>query len=71
MARVCIFDVNETLLDLRALDRHFQRAFGDAGLRQQWFAQFIHNAFVTTITDRYQPFGAIGAAVWGIIVARC
>lgn len=70
MARVCVFDVNETMLDLRALDPHFQRAFGDAGLRQQWFAQFIHNAFVATITDRYQPFGAIGAAALEMIAAR-
>jgi 2-haloacid dehalogenase len=70
MARVCVFDVNETLLDLRALDPHFQRVFGDAGLRQQWFAQFIHNAFVVTITERYQPFGAIGAAALDMIAAR-
>jgi 2-haloacid dehalogenase len=70
MARVCVFDVNETLLDLRPLDPHFQRAFGDAGLRQHWFAQFIHNAFVATLTDRYQPFGAIGAAALDMIAAR-
>ena len=70
MLRVCVFDVNETLLDLRALDSHFQRAFGDSGVRQQWFAQFIHNAFVATITDHYQPFGAIGAAALDMIAAR-
>jgi 2-haloacid dehalogenase len=70
VSRVCVFDVNETMLDLRALDPHFQRAFGDAGVRQQWFAQFIHNAFVATITDRYQPFGAIGAAALEMIAAR-
>lgn len=70
MRRVCVFDVNETLLDLRALDPHFQRAFGEAGVRPLWFAQFIHNAFVATITDRYQPFGAIGAAALDMVAAR-
>lgn len=70
MLRVCVFDVNETLLDLRALDPHFQRAFGDAGARQQWFAQFIQNAFVTTIIERYQPFGAVGAAALDMIATR-
>jgi 2-haloacid dehalogenase len=70
MLRICVFDVNETLLDLRALDPHFQRAFGDAGVRQQWFAQFIHNAFVSTITGHYQPFGAIGAAALDMIALR-
>jgi len=34
MPRICVFDVNETLLDLRALDAQFARVFGDANLRQ-------------------------------------
>ena len=29
MAPVCLFDVNETLLDLAALDGEFERLFGD------------------------------------------
>ena len=33
MSRICVFDVNETLLDLRALDPHFERTFGDASVR--------------------------------------
>ena len=70
MQHVCVFDVNETMLDLRALDPHFERAFGDVGARQQWFAQFIQNAFVATITERYQPFGAIGAAALDMLAAR-
>ena len=41
MARVCVFDVNETLLDLGALDPHFERIFGDASMRQAWFGQFL------------------------------
>ncbi len=31
MPRICVFDVNETLLDLRALDPHFERTFGEEG----------------------------------------
>jgi 2-haloacid dehalogenase len=62
MPRVLIFDVNETLLDLRALDDAFRRFFGDASARRTWFAQFIHNALVATITDAYSDFGAIGKA---------
>jgi hypothetical protein len=33
MRRVQVFDVNETLLDLAAMDLHFERVFGDAGVR--------------------------------------
>lgn len=41
MAKVCVFDVNETLLNLGALDPQFERAFGDAATRQAWFGQFL------------------------------
>jgi 2-haloacid dehalogenase len=33
MRRVLVFDVNETLLDLAALDPHVERVFGDAAAR--------------------------------------
>jgi 2-haloacid dehalogenase len=41
MPRVLAFDVNETLLDLSALDELFEEALGDAALRAQWFAQML------------------------------
>jgi hypothetical protein len=41
MRRVQVFDVNETLLDLAAMDPHFQRIFGDAAVRRSWFTQMI------------------------------
>src|SRR5918997_3041356 len=62
MARVCVFDVNETLLDLAALDPLFERAFGDAGVRRAWFQQVLQSAFMATITGAYSDFGAVGAA---------
>jgi 2-haloacid dehalogenase len=40
MARVIVFDVNETLLDPRALAPPFARVFGDAGARRDWFAHW-------------------------------
>ena len=52
------FDVNETLLDLRALDPVFEDVFGDAALRGQWFAQMLQIAFVGAITDRYVDFAS-------------
>ena len=70
MARVCVFDVNETLLDLAALDPLFERAFGDAGVRRSWFSQVLQSAFVATITDTYSEFGAIGAAALEMTAER-
>jgi 2-haloacid dehalogenase len=62
MQRIIVFDVNETLLDLKALDPHFERVFGAAGVRKDWFKQVLQSALVTTILDAYSDFGAVGAA---------
>jgi 2-haloacid dehalogenase len=56
MARVIAFDVNETLLDLGALDPLFERAFGRAELRAQWFGQMLQLAFTGGLTGRYVDF---------------
>lgn len=70
MARICVFDVNETLLDLGALDPVFEGAFGDAGARREWFLQMLQSAFVSTITGSYSPFGEIGAAALKMTAER-
>jgi len=70
MARVCVFDVNETLLDLGALDPHFERAFGDAGVRRLWFSQVLQSAFVATITGAYSDFGEVGSAALAMVAER-
>src|SRR5260370_10311511 len=70
MPRICAFDVNETLLDLRALDPDFESAFGDVAARQAWFTQLIQTAFVTTIIGTYRDFGTIGATALEVIATR-
>jgi hypothetical protein len=47
---VLVFDVNETLLDLGALDPHFERVFGDAAVRREWFATMLQSALLLTVT---------------------
>jgi len=58
MPRIIAFDVNETLLDLAALDPEFERVFGSAALRQQWFGQMLQLAFAGGLTGRYVDFSA-------------
>jgi 2-haloacid dehalogenase len=70
MPRVIVFDVNETLLDLTALDPPFERAFGRPGVRGEWFGQFLQSAFVSTITDTYSDFGTIGRAALEMVARR-
>ncbi|HEU5380896.1 MAG TPA: haloacid dehalogenase type II [Ktedonobacteraceae bacterium] len=70
MSRICVCDVNETLLDLSALDPLFQRIFGEAALRQVWFRQMLQSAFVSTILDSYRDFGTIAAAALTMVAAH-
>jgi 2-haloacid dehalogenase len=70
MRRVQVFDVNETLLDLAALDPHFERCFGDAGVRQAWFNQMIQSALVATVTGAYSQFGQVGMAALTMVASQ-
>ena len=65
-----MFDVNETLLDLGALDPFFERTFGDAAVRGLWFAQMLQLALTATITGEYRPFGEHGIAALEMLGAR-
>lgn len=68
--QACVFDVNETLLDLRALDPHFERVFGSAVVRREWFQQLLQSAFTTTIIDAYEDFSTIGATALQMVAER-
>jgi 2-haloacid dehalogenase len=70
MGRVIAFDVNETLLDLGALDPHFERAFGSAAVREQWFGQMLQLAFVGGLTGRYVDFGEAQRAALAMLAER-
>lgn len=70
MRHVIVFDVNETLLDLAALDPAFEALFGDTAARGEWFRQLLHSALVATVTDAYQDFGAIGRGALAMVLER-
>jgi 2-haloacid dehalogenase len=64
------FDVNETLLDLSALDPLFERAFGAASHRAQWFLQMLQLGFVGGITGHYVDFSSAQRAALAMLAAR-
>jgi 2-haloacid dehalogenase len=70
MSKVIVFDVNETLLDLRALDPHFKRVFGSPIARQLWFSQMLQLAMTATLTDNYHDFATVGRAALQMTAAR-
>jgi 2-haloacid dehalogenase len=62
MPRVIVCDVNETLLDLHALEPQFTDAFGDAHVLEEWFANVLLYSEVVTIAGPYVDFASVGGA---------
>ncbi|HLI35783.1 MAG TPA: haloacid dehalogenase type II [Streptosporangiaceae bacterium] len=67
---LCVFDVNETLLDLAALDGFFTELTGTPEARPEWFSLMIHSALTLTAARTYRPFGEIAAACLAPVAAR-
>jgi 2-haloacid dehalogenase len=70
MYSAIVFDVNETLLDLRALDPVFESHFGPGNFRKEWFNELLKLAFVSTIVRSYFDFGVIGQAALEVLEKR-
>jgi len=70
MYSAIVFDVNETLLDLKALDPAFESHFGTGGYRKEWFNEVLKLAFTSTVVGSYSDFGVIGQAALGILEKR-
>jgi 2-haloacid dehalogenase len=62
MPRVIVCDVNETLLDIAALEPRFKQAFGDGRVLQEWFSTVLLYSEVATLAGPYSDFANIGSA---------
>jgi len=60
---ICVFDVNETLLDIEFLAPLFQRLFGDRKVLREWFGQLILYSEAITLAGPYTTFFTLGQGV--------
>lgn len=60
---VLVFDVNETLLDLTALEPFFARVFGEARVMREWFAQLVLYSQALTLSGAYATFAHLALGV--------
>ena len=67
--RIIVFDVNETLLDVGALEPHFARAFGDPRVLREWFSTVLLYSEVASLAGPYSDFGTIGGAALDMTAA--
>jgi 2-haloacid dehalogenase len=69
MPRVIVCDVNETLLDVAALEPHFTQAFGEGRVLQDWFANVLLYSEVATLAGPYSDFASIGGAALDMVAS--
>ena len=62
MPCIMVFDVNETLLNVRFLEPHFEQVFGDKSALREWFGLLLLHSEVATIAGPYFDFGTIARA---------
>jgi 2-haloacid dehalogenase len=67
---VIAYDVNETLLDLSALDAPFAEVLGDAALRPAWFGTMLQLSFVGVITGTHVDFTTAQHAALRMVAQR-
>lgn len=70
MASVIAFDVNETLLDLSALDGPFEALLGSAALRPQWFALMLQLSFTGGLAGQYVDYTTAQQAALAMLAER-
>ena len=70
MQPVLLFDVNESLLDLKTLEPHFKTHFGDQIMVSEWFDQVIQTAMLSVILGWSRNFSEVGRSALEMVVER-
>ena len=70
MKRLLVFDVNETLLNVQALDPAFDHAFGRSDARREWFSTLLLYSQVASLAGPYEEFPAIAGAALDMTAER-
>jgi 2-haloacid dehalogenase len=70
MVKAIVFDVNETLLDMAALDPHFAEYLGDARVRAEWFYTLEEAWLTATVTGGYHDFAVLARSALRMTAER-
>src|SRR5215813_6827301 len=64
---VVVFDLNETLIDIKALNPLFERVFGDRRVLREWFGQLVLYSMTTTLSGLYEDFFSLGRGLFEML----
>lgn len=53
-AKICLFDMNGTLIDLAALDPFFREIFGHASFRKLWTERVLQTCFALSLAQKFE-----------------
>ena len=67
---VLVFDVNETLLDVKAMRPAFEATFGDATLMGDWFSMLLRYSLEVSVTGDYRSFDELAEAALAVAARR-
>lgn len=67
MSRIIVFDVNETLLDVSAMEPRFIRIFGEPSALRDWFSLLLLHSEVAALAGPYFDFLTLGKAVLSMV----
>ena len=70
MARIIVFDVNETLLDLAPVREWFTGRFDGQPDASAWFSELLRLSFVSSVVNEYSPFPDLAAAALETVAQR-
>ncbi|MGI8958295.1 MAG: haloacid dehalogenase type II [Bryobacteraceae bacterium] len=70
MTKIIIFDVNETVLNIAALEPEFERIFGHTEVLQNWFLQTLQYSLVANVAGPYFDFNEIAGAALEMTARR-
>jgi 2-haloacid dehalogenase len=70
---ICVFDVNETLLDIEFIAPLFHRLFGDRKVLREWFGQLVLYSEAITLSGPYTTFFTVLqmlGSIYGVTVQQ-
>lgn len=68
--KAIVFDSNETLLDLAALDPLLRRLFGERRSREVWFGKVVEQFLAATVIGRFRPFSELADGALDLAAAQ-
>ena len=68
--QLLIFDVNETLLDLKPLARRINATLSNDWAFELWFTSLLHHSLVETLSGNHEDFSKIAKATFEMTASK-